>query len=251
MNEKGKRVFIIIWMMFVLCGGVYGGWRNFKEYHVVVQNTNATKNPIDIANKYMQTKYDNLWKSIDGIDYAGQESEIISDYVYEMMMWEVVDEKIYQHQYSIWNDARDGICCETQIGSPGITIGSKYFGEKGEIETIFCAVDVYNEEGYWEEKYFNLYRENGEYVCYIYENQEYLKVDIHDMEKIMELTSDEIVLIAQEQQKQVENLMLKIKDIELINEKNKMLAKDGGIMAFVLVNIGILYSSIKKNKCDK
>ena len=45
--------------------------------------------------------------------------------------------------------------------------------------------------------------------------------------------------------------MLKIKYIELINEKNKMLAKDGGIMAFVLVNIGILYSSIKKNKCDK
>ena len=43
MNEKGKRVFIIIWMMFVLCGGVYGGWRNFKEYHVVVQNTNASK----------------------------------------------------------------------------------------------------------------------------------------------------------------------------------------------------------------
>ncbi len=246
MQKRWKRIVVITWLVLICYGAVYGWWKNFEAYHVVVQSVNETETTIDIANKYMQTEYDNLWKSVDGVAYAGQESEIVSDYVYEIMMWEIVDDAMYHRAYSIWNDAKDGICCETKIGSPGITISSKYFGKEGEVDAIFCVVDVYNEEGYWDEKLFNLYCESGEYVCYIYENHEYLKVDMHDIEKIMELTSDEIVLIAKEQHGQVEKLMSKVKDQDLKNEKIQMIIKNGGILIFILVNGGIAIVAMKK-----
>ena len=245
MKKAHKRIVIVVYMIISILGLCILIARSQK--HILeIEKINALENPIDIADKYMHPKYDFFWRGIEGIDVAGQHTEWLesnTEYIYELFIWENNTEKEESYHYTIWESAKDGIGCETIVGTPGISLSSKYFYHGNSIDLISGVIDVFDKENAcWKEEYFYIFYKEGNYEPYIYENGDFAKADVKDIEHKTELTIDEMVEIAKTNQDRLETILYRMRARMKAVEIIKLILET---LLIVVVWIVIIY------KCEK
>lgn len=214
MKKAHKRIVIVVYMIISILGLCILIERSQK--HILeIEKINALENPIDIADKYMHPKYDFFWKGIEGIDVAGQHTEWLeanTEYIYELFIWENNTEKEESYHYTIWESAKEGIGCESVVGTPEISLSSKYFYHGNRIDLISGVIDIFDKENAcWKEEYFYIFYKEGKYEPYIYENGDFAIADVKDIENKTELTIDEMVEIAKANQDRLETILYRMR----------------------------------------
>ena len=218
--KKGKIsiAFIVITVIMCLCCDglliVHYSYKNRKIH--------SMEDPMDIANEYMSSRYDEHWKRLKGVFSAREE---IRDWEY------VVGRRIENVGRTYFGKALSKnsvfIGCSTQIEGSGIEIWSGY---QYLFKSISVYVSVYNEEQeYWEKKHFVLEYENGEYIVIecMYAEEFPNKAGL---EEATGMTIEEIVEFAEKQQAACEDMLWEMKKSELRRNKVRLL---GGM---VLIN---------------
>lgn len=247
MNKRIKFTLILIGLglalIFDLCICRYEIAKLDNKINEIEQCEDITQ----LAQKYMNTKYNMYWFGADGMSSGGKPNNT-DLYVYEVGTWEGKGEEKCHIRYGITKENRESeeqriaIGCEKIIGSPGVTIWSQYFGNPSEIDMITGSVDVYNEEyGYWEEQGFVL-----EYVEEQYVLKQYWEEAIGNEEELEEktgMTIEQIAEIAVEEQVRLEKMLLKIR------ERDKNFAILTSIFKMLLLNVllvvGFLFGARK------
>lgn len=207
--KKGKIniAFIVITVIICLCcDGLLIVHYSYKN-----QKIHSMETPMDIANEYMCSRYDEHWKRLKGVFSAKEE---IRDWEY------VVGRRIENIGRTYFGKALSKnslfIGCRTQIEGRGIEIWSGY---QYLFKSISVYVSVYNEEQeYWEKKHFVLEYEEGEYIVMEYVHTE-KSPNKAGLEEATGMTMEEIVEIAEKQQKACENILYEMKEAELKGNK--------------------------------
>lgn len=235
-KSKISIAFIVITVIICLCcDGLLIVHYNYKE-----QKLYSMETPMDIANEYMQPKYERHWRRLKGVFHAGKDSRK-GNYMVGRKV-ENIGRTYFSKVLGINSTL---VYCETEIEDTWIEISSGYHSI---FESIGVYVKVYNEDkGYWEDRDFMLEYDNGEYIVteYNYMEEEEFP-NKAGLEEVTGMTIEEIVEIAEKQQEECENMLYEMKEAEL--KRNQIVF----LLGLLLVNgIGIwliIWKGIKGKK---
>ena len=240
---KKNRIRIVLIVVIILiclcCDSLLIVHYNYKNQKLCNMET-----PMDIANKYMWPKYEEYWRRLKGVFYAGEDSRK-GRYVVGRAMQ--IGNVYFSKPLNVNSKTtREGtIHCETKIEGTQIKISSGY---NSLFKSVGVYVQVYNEDkGYWEGRDFIMEYEDGEYIPYERIGVEHFP-NKAGLEEITGMTIEEIVGIAEKQQEECENMLYEMKEAEL--KRNQIVF----LLGLILVNgTGIwliIWKGLKRQKKD-
>lgn len=213
------------------------------NYNYKNQKLHRIEKPMDIANEFMQSKYDEHWKRVERVFSAGKNRE--GRYIIGRGM-----ENIGSSYFSDPISKSDNglyIFCETEIrGFQIITISTSYNSLSWN-KSVGVHVKNYNgDKGYWEGGGFSLEYDDGEYIPLEFIDDESIQ-NKSGLEEATGMTIEEIVEIAEKQQEECENMLYEMKEAELRRNKEVL------FLGLLLVNgTGvwlIIQKGLKKKSC--
>lgn len=236
MKKTGINIAVIITIVIIClcCDSLLIIYYNSQN-----QKLHSMEKPMDIANEYMQSKYNGHWRKIERV-FSARKDRRMGRYVIGRGM-----ENIGSSYFSVpvgenvWS-----VHCETRIeGFQIITISSAYNSwDTG----VGVYVKVYDgDKGYWVDQSFMLEYDDGKYFVKEYELMEEDIPNKAGLEEATGMTIEEILEIAKKQQEDCENMLCEMKEAELIRNKERF------FMGLLLVNgtgIGLIIRKRFKEK---
>ena len=257
-KRSGNLIFIAVILIldFVISlGWIIGTAMKVKEI-------SGLETPKAIAAKYMKTEYDAEWIKLEDVWYAGRDNHLNTQYVYqitrdnEKTTYPYVTFKIYKDLdiIDIWGTLeKQGIICARRTDSLGMTIKSVYPCHGDYIENIWGTINVYNAtEEQWEDQYYEIFYVDGRYILEEYKTEDNIALKPEEFEKTTGMTIQEIVDIAHEDQKELEETMYEMQGHMLEKRKASMWKKllwTNGI-SLILIGLGIVSEIIERRYAE-
>ncbi len=241
MKSKCKNVLIVAGILIIY---IVASFFMIREYNWNRQNIIGPETPIEIAREFMQKRYNYHWKFLMGMNYAGRDTGHDVANVYEIGKIR----KDYTWYYdmildgAILGEAGQAVGCEREIRDKKTKISTTYSYPTDYISMILGDVAIYNVEGgYWETEYFGLEYVEGEYVVIEYLDD--ALVSIEKIEKYTQMTIDEIVAIAYEDQENLEKILCKMQKRTLCAETIRLIVE---ILLLTLGSVWLIRRKVGK-----
>lgn len=247
MKSKCKNVLIVAGILIIY---IVASFFMIREYNWNRQNITGPETPIEIAREFMQKRYNYHWGILMGMNYAGLDSRNEIASVYEIgkirkdyaLFYDMIIEYPVLEKLGVEVGWKVG--CKRGIRDDRLKISSNYFYGLGYIDEIYGHVKVYNDkEGYWEKEYFGLEYVDGEYRVANWFD-EGLKTE-EEIEKYMQMTIDEIVAIAYEDQENLEKILYKMQKRTLYAETIRLIVE---ILLLTLGSEWLIRRKVRKGK---
>ena len=259
-KRSGNLIFIAV--VLILDFVISLGW--ITGTAMKVKEISGLETPKAIAAKYMKTEYDMEWRELEDIWHAERDNHIGTKYIYEISKnnekegYPYIVFEIYTDLeiMDMWGTIEEqGIICKRMIDIPRMTIESAYSCHNNIIECILGSVDTYNaDKKMWVEQYYMIYYENGEYNLVEYRNKgdNDIVLKPEEFEKNTGMTIQEIVDIAYEDQKELEETMYEMQEHMLEKKKaslwKKLLWTNG--ISLILIGLGIVSEIIERRYAE-
>lgn len=241
--KKNRRNIVLIITVVIIC--LYCDSLLLINYNYKNQKLHSIEEPMDIANEFMQSKYNAHWKRVERVFSAGKNRE--GRYIIGRGM-ENIGSSYFSGPIS-----KKGlyISCKTRIeGFQIITISSSYNSLSWK-QSVGVLVKIYNgDKRYWEDRVFLLEYDDEEYTPLEFINDEYTP-NKAGLEEATGMTIEEIVEIAEKQQEDCENMLYEMKEAEMKGNKRwlfKGLLRVNGIGIIVGIWL-IIRKGLKKKSC--
>lgn len=236
-NKLRKKALIIgLIVMYIMSSFLV-----VREYNWNRQNITSPETPIEIAREFMQPRYNYHWRFLMGMNYAGRNSENNVANIYEIgnfykdytMFYDMIIEDQVLEKLGVEVGWKVG--CKREIRDDRLKISSNYFYGVDYIDEIYGRVKVYNDkEGCWKTIYFGLEYTDDKYIVAGWFD-EGLKNE-KEIEKYTQMTIDEIVAIAYEDQENLEKVLYKMQRRTLYAETIRL------IIEVIALTIGIVWA---------
>ncbi len=243
--KRRKRLMIGLVIIYIVASFLV-----IREYNWNRQNITGPETPIEIAREFMQKRYNYHWKFLMGMNYAGRDTghdvanvyeigKMHKDYTlfYDIIIEDPVLEKLGKEVG--WK-----VGCKREIRENSLEISSNYFYGLGYIDEIYGRVKVYNDkEGYWEKEYFGLEYIDGEYIVADWFDEGFTTEE--EIEKYTQMTIDEIVAIAYEDQENLEKILYKMQKRTLYAETIRLIVE---MVVLTLGGVGLIRRGVGREK---
>ena len=278
-KRSGNLIFIAV--VLILDFVISLGW--ITGTAMKVKEINELETPVEIAEKYMQSGYDRSWLELEKNIWVNKEQISATIYEYEIYR-ELEDDNanlifdISEGWNEFWKEENidtdiKGVGCSRKMESPKIQIEEEYGDEKNrkkkmtpitieistayfdntsQIEWIQVALSVWDVKNHWGKEYYELCYTGGQYEVQKYENGESKIVVRNELEKRCGMTIQEIVDIAYEDQRELEETMYEMQGHMLEKRKASMRKKllwTNGI-SLILIGLGIVSEIIERRYAE-
>ncbi|MBP3421536.1 MAG: hypothetical protein J6K37_04630 [Lachnospiraceae bacterium] len=243
MKNKIKKVLIVAGILIIY---IVASFFMIREYNWNRQNITGPETPIEIAREFMQKRYNYHWGILMGMNYAGRDTGHDVAYVYEIGK----RHKDYTWYYdmildgAILGEAGQAVGCEREIRDKKTKISTTYSYPTDYISMILGDVAIYNVKGgYWETGYFGLEYIDGEYIVADWFDEGFTTEE--EIEKYTQMTIDEIVAIAYEDQENLEKILYKMQKRTLYAETIRLIVE---ILLLTLGSEWLIRRKVRKGK---